>query len=123
MAIIFPELSKKSVHIGIGDGKWVDVPMLTVGDYNEFQRITAELAKLGEKKDVPMSERIEAVLAAQEKLADMACKVMPPELVEKVRMMDFKQLCSLILALCNGKDDSEKDDPEKKVVLPSQEKA
>ena len=120
MAILFPELSKKSVHVGIGDGKWVDVPLLTVGDYEEFQRILADLAAFGEKKDSAVPERIEKIISAHGKLADLACKVMPPELHERVRMMDYKQLSALVTCLCTGKDNGEEDDPEKKVVLPSQ---
>ena len=119
MAILFPELSKKSVHIGIGGGKWVDVPMLTVGDYDEFQRILADLAAFGEKNEA-VPERIEMIISAHGKLADLANKVMPPELHERVRMMDYKQLSALVTCLCTGKDNGEEDDPEKKVVLPSQ---
>ena len=122
MPIIFPELSKTTIHVGIGGDKWVEVPMLTVAEYNEFQRITTDLAKFGEKKDVATSDRIEAIIAAHDKLAEMACRVMPVELADRVRMMDFKQLSELVTALCTGKDNSEGDDPEKKVVLPSQQK-
>ncbi len=120
MAIYFPELTKTKVHVGIGGGKWVEVPMLNVEQFNEFQRIQAELVTLAEKEDESASERVETLIQAHDKLADLACTVMPPELHDRVRMLDWKQLSALVNVLCTGKDDGDKDDPEKKVVLPSQ---
>ena len=119
MAIMFPELSKTTVHVGIGDGKWCEVKMLTLAQFNEFQKIQADLATINERE--PSTEkRVEAIIEAREKLADLACSVMPPELCDRVRMFDYKQLAALVNALCTGKDDSEKDAPEKKVTFPSQ---
>ena len=121
MAIIFPELSKTTVHVGIGDGKWIEVPMLNIGQFNDFQRIQAELVAIGEKQDTPTAGRVDALISARMKLADLACSVMPPELHDRVRMLDWQELTALVNVLCTGKDDSDKDDPQKKVVLPSQQ--
>lgn len=122
MAIMFPELSKTTVHIGIGDGQWCEVPMLKLAQFNEFQKVQAELATITERE--PSTEkRITAIIKAREKLGDLACSVMPRELHERVMMMGYKELAALVDALCTGKDDSEKDTPEKKVVFPSQERA
>lgn len=121
MAIMFPELSKTTVHIGIGDGQWCEVPMLKLAQFNEFQKVQAELATITERE--PSTEkRITAIIKAREKLGDLACSVMPRELHERVMMMGYKELAALVDALCTGKDDSEKDTPEKKVVFPSQER-
>ena len=121
MAVIFPELSKTRVHVGIGDGKWIEVQMLNIGQFNEFQRIQAELVAISEKPGTPTAERVDALISSRSKLADLACSVMPPELHERVQMLDWQQLTALVNVLCTGKDDSEKDDPQKKVVLPSQQ--
>lgn len=121
MAIIFPELSKTTVHVGIGGGKWIEVPMLSIGQFNEFQRIQAELVAIGEKQGTPTADRVDALITARTKLADLACAVMPPELHNRVRMLDWQELTALVNVLCTGKDDSDKDDPQKKVLLPSQQ--
>ena len=119
MAIMFPELSKNTVHIGIGGGKWCEVPMLNVGQFNEYQQIQFELAKF-HGKETEREEMISAILDAREKLGKLACSVMPPELHNRVLMLDYKQLASLVDVLCTGKDDADQDAPEKKVVFPSQ---
>ena len=119
MAIMFPELSKNTVHIGIGDGKWCEVKMLTLAQFNVYQKVQADLATLNEREP-SMEKRVTAILDAREKLAELACSVMPPELRDRVLMMDYKQLSALVNCLCTGKDDSEKDAPEKKVLFPSQ---
>ena len=121
MAIIFPELSKTTVHVGIGDGKWIEVPMLNIGQFNEFQRIQAELVAIGEKQGTPTADRVDALISARRKLADLACSVMPSELHNRVRMLDWQELTALVNVLCTGKDDGDKDDLQKKVVLPSQQ--
>lgn len=119
MSIMFPELTKTTVHVGLGDGKWCEVKMLNLAQFNEFQKLQANLAALGEKLTTN-EERVKAVMDAREKLGTLACSVMPPELHERVQMLGYKELSSLVDALCTGKDDSEKDDPEKKVVFKSQ---
>lgn len=119
MAIMFPELSKNTVHIGLDGGKWCEVKMLTLAQFNVFQKIQADLATLGER-EMSTERRVDAIVEAREKLAELACSVMPPELCDRVRMFDYKQLAALVNALCTGKDDSEKDAPEKKVTFPSQ---
>ena len=121
MAIIFPELSKTTVHVGIGDGKWIEVPMLNIGQFNEFQRIQAELVAIGEKQGTPTADRVDALISARMKLADLACSVMPSELHNRVRMLDWQELTALVNVLCTGKDDGDKDVLQKKVVLPSQQ--
>lgn len=120
MAIMFTELVKTSVHIGMGNGSYIVVPMLTVADYDEFQKLQYELAQLNEKPDTTNSKRIDAIIAARSKLAEMAKKVMPVELHEKLRLMDYPALSALVMVLCKGSDDSEGDDPAKKMTLPSQ---
>lgn len=115
------DLSKKTVHIGVGGGKWIDVPMLSVGDYDEFNRLQRDLLKLKDSSD--NAELIDAVIEGRRKLADLACKVMPPELHDKLRGMEYQKLAGLVLTLCTGNDDGESDDPQKKMVLPSQAEA
>lgn len=122
MAIMFPELSKTTVHIGIGDGQWCEVPMLKLAQFNEFQKIQADLATINEREP-SMEKRITEIMKTREKLAELACSVMPPELHERVMMMGYKELAALVDVLCTGKDDSEKDAPEKKVLFQSQMKA
>ena len=119
MAVMFPELSKKTVHIGIGNGNWIDVPMLTVEDLNEFQKIQMELVKLKDE-GADVSECLEAIGASRERLVKIAAKVMPSEFADRLASMDYERLAMLVQVLCTGKDDSEKDDPEKKVVFASQ---
>ena len=120
MAISFPELGKTTVHIGIGSGKWIECPMLTVGDLNEFQKIQFGLAKLAKDEVLTVDQKAEELIAARSKFADMACKVLPKEIHERVRCMEYQHLVSLVNVLCTGDDDADKDNPEKKVVFPSQ---
>lgn len=122
MAIMFPELSKTTVHIGIGDGQWCEVPMLKLAQFNEFQKIQADLATINEREP-SMEKRITEIMKTREQLVELACSVMPPELHERVMMMGYKELAALVDVLCTGKDDSEKDAPEKKVLFQSQMKA
>ena len=114
----FGDLSKKTVHIGVGGGRWIEVPMLTVGDYDEFNRLQSDLMK--RRREADESGMIDAVIEARRKLAELACKVMPPELHERLRCWDYVKLAQLVLVLCTGDDNGEDDDPQKKTVLPSQ---
>lgn len=120
MAVMFPELAKTSVHIGMGEGKYIVVPMLTVADFDEYQKLQYDLAQLNEKPETTQMQRIDAIVAARGKLAEMAKKVMPVELHDKLRLMDYPTLSALVLVLCKGGDDAEGDDPAKKITLPSQ---
>jgi hypothetical protein len=120
MAINFNELTKTTVHIGIGDGKYVEVPMLTVEDYAEMQQLQRTLTELSEKKDATQTQRVDAIMEGRDKLAAMAMKVMPQELHNGLKRMDYMTLLKLVTVLCNGKDEGEKDDPQKKTVMPSQ---
>jgi len=118
--IDFGELSKNSVHVGIGNGRYIEVPMLGVGDYAHITRLQRHLADLNSAKDTTDTQRIDAIIEARSKLAEYAAKVMPPELHDNLRRMEFQRLLSLVNALCTGDDNSEEDTPEKKVTLPSQ---
>ncbi len=120
MAVMFTELAKTSVNIGIGGGNYITVPMLSVADFDVFQTLQYNLAQLNDKEDTTQMQRIDAILDARNKLAEMAKKVMPVELHEKLRLMDYPTLSALVLVLCKGNDDSEGDDPAKKLTLPSQ---
>jgi len=119
MAMMFPELSKKTVHIGIGNGNWIEVDMLTVADLNEFQKIQTELVKLRDE-GADMVKCLDAVNVSRVKLAEIAAKVIPSEFKARLQTMDYERLAQLVQVLCTGKDDGEKDDPQKKVRLPSQ---
>jgi len=119
MAMMFPELSKKTVHLGIGNGNWIEVDMLTVADLNEFQKIQTGLVKLKDE-GADMTKCVEAVIEARAKLAEIAAKVIPSEFKARLQMMEYERLAHLVQTLCTGNDDGEKDDPEKKVRLPSQ---
>lgn len=121
MAINFNELTKTTVHIGIGDGKYVEVPMLTVEDYAELQQLQRTLTELSENKDATQTQRVDAIMEGRDKLAAMAMKVMPQELHNGLKRMDYMTLLKLVTVLCNGKDEGEKDDPQKKTVMPSQQ--
>jgi len=120
MAISFPELGKTSVHIGIGGGRWVECQMLTMADMNEFQKIQLSLAKLAKDESAKIDKQAEELIEARTKFAEIACKALPIELHERVRCMDYQHLVALVNVLCTGDDEGEKDEPEKKVVLPSQ---
>lgn len=120
MAVMFPELAKTSVHIGMGDGKYIVVPMLSVSDFDAYQKLQYDLAQLNAKPETTQMQRIDAILYARGKLAELAKKVMPIELHEKLKLMDYPTLSALVLVLCKGSDDSETDDPAKKMTLPSQ---
>jgi len=119
MAMMFPELSKKTVHLGIGNGNWIEVDMLTVDDMNEFQKIQTGLVKLRDE-GADMTKCLEAITEARVQLAKIAAKVIPSEFRDKLQMMEYERLAHLVQTLCTGNDDGEKDDPEKKVRLPSQ---
>jgi hypothetical protein len=121
MAIMFPTLGKKKVHIGIGDGNWIEVSMLPVADYDRFREIQLDISNLPEgDTQEEKTKRVETVNSARNELLALAEKVMPEELHDHVRRLDYMKLTALVLALCTGDDDSEEDDPEKKITLPSQ---
>jgi hypothetical protein len=118
--IDFGALGKTTVHIGIGEGRYIEVPMLSVVDYAEVQRIQRDLAAVNARDGATDLERIDAIVEARGKLAGMAKKVMPVETHDGLMRMDYMEISALVVVLCNGKDDSEHDDPQKKTVLPSQ---
>ncbi len=118
--IDFGALGKTTVHIGIGEGRYIEVPMLSVADYAEVQRIQRELAAINSRDGATDLERIDAIVEARGKLAGMAKKVMPVETHDGLMRMDYLEISALVVVLCNGKDDSEGDNPQKKTVLPSQ---
>lgn len=120
MAVMFDELVKTTVHIGIGKGKYIEVPMLTVEDFNTFKELQRNLAELNSASDTTELQRIDAIIEGRGKLAAMAAKVMPKELHENLKRMDYPTISMLVMVLCTGKDNSEDDDPEKKTALPSQ---
>lgn len=111
----FGDLTKRTVHIGIdNDGHWIEVPMLTVADLDEFNRIQRELLALKEKSS-PNVELVDAIIAARRKLADMACKVMPQDFHDGLHRLEYPRLSKLVQVLCMGNDDSDADDPQKKI--------
>jgi len=118
MSINFSQLAKKKVHIGIGDGKWVEVPMLCMDDFLKFRDIQKRISKMAE--GMPEKEQSEKLMEAREEMVEMAKKVLPLPIRENIYRLDFMQLTALVLVLCTGKDDSEDDAPEKKTVLEEQ---
>lgn len=118
--IDFGELTKTTVHVGIGGGNWIEVPMLSVADYEEVAKMQAELLRLNEAQDTTDAARMAAVLEAQKKMLELARKAIPVELHDGLARLDFERLSKLILLLCTGKDEAEGDEPEKKMTLPSQ---
>lgn len=118
--IDFGSLGKTKVRIGIGGGRWIEVPMLKLADLQEFERITVALGKVGADESVPDAEKVEAVLGSRGKLAEMACKACPVELHENIRRMEIGDLVKLVSVLCTGKDESGDEDIEKKMTFPSQ---
>lgn len=121
--IVFPELLKKTVHIGIGGGNYIEVPMLPVSDFATFQNLQLEIAKKAaqaQKDSRGELDMAEEAISVRNRLCALAKKVMPEETHERLATLDAGQLSQLILILCTGKDDAEKDDPQKKITLPSQ---
>ena len=113
----FGDLVKRTVHIGIdNDGHWIEVPMLTVADLDEYNRLQRELLSLKDKGT--QVELVDAIIAARRKLAEMACRVMPKEFHDGLRRAEYPRLAELVQVLCTGKDDSDEDDPQKKVLPP-----
>jgi hypothetical protein len=115
MAISFPQLTKKTVHIGIGDGAWIEVPMLTLEDYLRFRELQKEISRMPDSST--QQEQAEKLAEARAEMMTMAKKVLPESIRENVYRLDFVQLTSLVLVLCSGNDDAEGDDPEKKREL------
>lgn len=115
MALSFPQLTKKTVHIGIGDGKWIELPMLPMEDFLRFRAMQKEIAQVPD--DAPRQEQQVKLHAVREEMLEMAKKVLPEAIRENVCRLDFVQLTALVLALCTGNDDSENDDPEKKTEV------
>ena len=113
MSSMFPELGKTTVHIGIGNGKWIEVPMLSVKDYAELRDIQKEVLKLNES-NMEMGQKYDTLEAAMRKMSDMVKKVMPVEYHESIGRLSYEKLASLALVLCNGDDTSENDDPQQK---------
>ena len=82
MSSMFPELGKTTVHIGIGNGKWIEVPMLSVKDYAELRDIQKEVLKLNES-NMEMGRKYDALEESMRKMSDMVKKVMPVEYHER----------------------------------------
>lgn len=118
MAVMFPELGKTTVHIGIGGGNWIEVPMLTMKDMNDFQKIQIDLVALNDSKTATTKDRVDAILKARTQLVEIVGRVFPAAYLGRVQTLDYPRLVELINVLCTGNDDSEKDDPEKKVEVP-----
>ena len=111
----FGDLTKRTVHIGVdNEGHWIEVPMLTVADLDEFNRIQRELLEL-KAKSVSDVEIIDAIIGARQRLAELACKVMPQNFHDGLRRAEYQRLAELVQVLCTGKDDSAADDPQKKI--------
>lgn len=112
----FGDLTKRTVHIGVDDsGHWIEVPMLTVADFDDYNKLQRELLALKDK-GATNAEVIDAIIAARRKLAEMACRVMPTEFHDNLRRLEYPRLAELVLVLCTGKDDSQDDDPQKKIL-------
>ena len=118
--IDFGELGKTSVHIGIGNGRYIEVPMLGVGDYARLMEIQKRLAEINDAPDTTDSQRIDAIIEARRTLASIAAKAMPVELHDNLGRLEIQRLFQLVTTLCTGNDFSEEDTPEKKVMLTSQ---
>lgn len=118
MATMFPQLAKDTVHIGLGAGKWIEVKMLPVSAYAKFRDIQQHVATLNDA--MPIAEKMKLADEATAELAAMARSVLPEELHERLGRFGYGELSALVLVLCTGNDDSEKDDPQKKMTLPSQ---
>lgn len=115
----FGDLTKRTVHIGIDKaGHWIEVPMLTVGEFDEYNRIQRELLALRSKSGVTDGELLDAIIQGRSRLADMACRVMPAEYHDGLRRSEYQRLAELVLVLCTGRDDSDDDDPQKKIPVP-----
>lgn len=110
----FGELGKTHAHIGIGNGNFIEVPLLSVADYAEVTGVQKGLTELNERKETTDAQRMDAVIEARRKLAAIAAKVMPQELHENLGRLEFTRLLSLVMVLCTGDDKSEGDAPEKK---------
>ena len=118
MAVMFPELGKTTVHIGIGNDQWIEVPMLTMKDMNDFQQIQLDLVALNDSKTATAKDRMNAIVNARTKLLEIVGRVFPAAYLGRVQTLDYVRLVELVNVLCTGKDDAEKDDPQKKVNLP-----
>ena len=113
----FGDLTKRVVHIGIdNEGHWIEVPMLTVADFDEFNKIQRGFVALKEKS-APNGEIIDAIIEARRALAEMACKVMPQNFHDGLRRAKYPRLAELVRVLCTGDDESDADDPQKKIPL------
>lgn len=118
--IDFGELTKNTVHIGVGGGNWIEVPMLSVADYELAVKIQSDLMRLNEAHETTDSDRADAILNARKEFVAMASKVIPPELSGGLERLDFEKLVRLVIVLCTGNDDGEGDDAQKKMKFPSQ---
>ena len=118
MAVMFPELGKTTVHIGIGNDQWIEVPMLTMKDMNDFQQILLDLVALNDSKTATNKDRLDGIMTARQKLIEIVGRVFPAAYLGRVQTLDYERLVKLVNVLCTGKDDAEKDDPQKKVEVP-----
>ena len=120
MAKMFGQLGKTTVHIGIGNGQYIVVNMLPLSDFDTFRDLQFEFAAAKDNPKLTDGDRVKMIVEGRVKMIELAKKVMPVELHEKLRLMDYPTLSALVLVLCKGGDDAEGDDPAKKVTLPSQ---
>lgn len=104
----FPKLTQKTVRLGIGDGRSINVPMLPVYKLGELKAISADLGKCSTAADFN---------AIHERMLELAKLVMPPELVPQLQRFDIPKMSELLGYLMYGDpddDDLPTDDPAKK---------
>ena len=104
----FPKLTQKTVRLGIGDGRSINVPMLPVSKLGELKTISADLGKC---------ETAAEFNAVHERMLELARTVMPQELCLQLPRLDIPKLSELLGYLAYGDpddDDLPTDDPAKK---------
>ena len=111
--INFSALRKTTAHIGIGDGEYIEVPLLSIADFSDFTSLMEELASRADAEKTD-TENLRFLNDARGKIIAIIERVFPPEFAEGLRRMPVKDLITLANVLGTGKDDSENDPPEKK---------
>lgn len=114
--INFAALRKTTAHIGIGDGEYIEVPLLTIADFADFTAIVNDLMQR-QDGDFSEAENLVFLNEARAKILAIIERVFPEEFLTGLRRMPIDDLMKLANVLCTGKDDGETDPPEKKRPL------
>ena len=104
MAKMFPKLTQTAVRIGVGDGREIDVNMLSLAHVQEVQEMRSLLLNVDRQEDL---------VSLRKRMIEIASGYLPEEFAEKLQRFPIEKLAELLCYLAYGDPDDD-DQPVKK---------